>query len=117
MISGRSFFGSNTVEFMFLICRLLPRKASHLLFWGKGVTVGWSGSCAHRLRLPAGLPAGLRQSIQNALPVGIVEEDVFAPMAWIHDACPAVARRFPAKADGKFGPNTLLASCAGVATG
>src|SRR6266571_842275 len=33
MISGRSFFGANTVEFMFLVCRLLPGKASHLSFW------------------------------------------------------------------------------------
>src|SRR5207249_4689473 len=31
MISGRSFFGSNTIEFMLLICRLLRGKASRFL--------------------------------------------------------------------------------------
>jgi hypothetical protein len=31
MISGRKFFGSNTVEFMLIICRPSEGKASHLL--------------------------------------------------------------------------------------
>ena len=43
MISGRSFFGSNTVEFMPVICRRLAGKASHL--WDRG----------KRAAVPAGL--------------------------------------------------------------
>ena len=53
------------------------------------------------VHLPTGLFAGFGKRLQEAAPVNVIQEDNLAPVATIHEACPAVACKLPAKADDK----------------
>jgi hypothetical protein len=64
MSSGRSFFGSNTVEFTPLICRALPVKASQLLWGGTYPYRTVKAESAREMRM------GIRSSFLSPVPGG-----------------------------------------------